>query len=89
LFPLTLVWLVWMILFVADDPSEEIRRTKRHGFPLAKNTVRDGRVRASPHRRTGRKGLESALPSASSILNERGAGVLEPPDSRPLVGRHQ
>ena len=32
LFPLTLVWLVWMIVFLANDPTEEIRQTKHHRF---------------------------------------------------------
>lgn len=31
-FPLTVAWLVWMILFLANDPSEEIRHAKRHQF---------------------------------------------------------
>jgi hypothetical protein len=24
------VWLLWMVIFLANDPSEEIRETKRH-----------------------------------------------------------
>jgi hypothetical protein len=28
----TLVWLIWVVLFLANDPIEEIRRTKRHQF---------------------------------------------------------
>jgi hypothetical protein len=27
---LSLVWLVWMIMFLANHPDEEIRKTKRH-----------------------------------------------------------
>jgi len=30
--PLTFAWLVWVVLFLANDPSAEIRRTKRHQF---------------------------------------------------------
>jgi hypothetical protein len=30
LFPFALAWLVWMVVFLANDPSEEIRQT-RHG----------------------------------------------------------
>jgi len=32
LFLLSPVWLIWMIIFLANDPSEEIRQTKRHQF---------------------------------------------------------
>jgi hypothetical protein len=32
LFPFTLVWLVWMGFFLANDPSEEIRHAKHHQF---------------------------------------------------------
>ena len=32
LFPFMLVWLVWMVFFLADNPSEEILQTKRHQF---------------------------------------------------------
>jgi len=32
MFPFTLVWLVWMVIFLANHPSEEIRQTKRHQF---------------------------------------------------------
>ena len=24
------IWLIWMVVFLANDPSEEIRQTKRH-----------------------------------------------------------
>jgi hypothetical protein len=26
----SIVWLVWMVIFLANDPSEEIREMKRH-----------------------------------------------------------
>lgn len=32
LFPLTLAWLVWMVFFVANDPSEKVRHLKHHQF---------------------------------------------------------
>jgi hypothetical protein len=32
LFPLALAWLAWVVLFLANDPSEEIRHTKHHQF---------------------------------------------------------
>jgi hypothetical protein len=32
LFPFTLAWLVWMVFFLANHPSEEIRQTKRLQF---------------------------------------------------------
>jgi hypothetical protein len=32
LFLLTPVWLIWMLLFLANGPVEDIRRTKRHQF---------------------------------------------------------
>jgi hypothetical protein len=32
LFPLTLAWLAWMAVFVANDPGEEIRHVKHHRF---------------------------------------------------------
>jgi hypothetical protein len=27
-----LAWLIWAVLFLANDPAEEIRRTKHHQF---------------------------------------------------------
>ena len=30
LFPVTVIWLVWMILFLANDPSEELRHLQHH-----------------------------------------------------------
>jgi hypothetical protein len=30
--PLIPVWLIWMALFLANDPAEEIRKTKRYQF---------------------------------------------------------
>jgi hypothetical protein len=30
--PLILVWLIWVVLFLANDPADEIRRAKRHQF---------------------------------------------------------
>jgi hypothetical protein len=32
LLPLIPVWLIWMALFLANDPIEEIRKTKHHQF---------------------------------------------------------
>ena len=32
LFPFAVAWLVWMTFFLASDPTEEIRQTKRHRF---------------------------------------------------------
>ena len=32
LFPVTVAWLVWMIVFLANDPDEEIRQVKHHQF---------------------------------------------------------
>lgn len=32
LFLLLPVWLIWMVIFLANHPSEEIRQTKRHRF---------------------------------------------------------
>ncbi len=32
LLPVTVAWLVWTILFLANDPDEEIRDVKRHQF---------------------------------------------------------
>lgn len=32
LFPVTLIWLVWMIVFAANDPSEEFRHLQHHEF---------------------------------------------------------
>jgi hypothetical protein len=32
LFLLLPVWFTWMIIFLANHPSEEIRRTKRYRF---------------------------------------------------------
>ena len=32
LFPFTLVWLVWVMLFLANDPGEEIRQVRRYQF---------------------------------------------------------
>jgi hypothetical protein len=32
LFPVMLAWLVWMVFFVAGNPSEEIRHAKIHQF---------------------------------------------------------
>jgi hypothetical protein len=31
-FLMSLVWLFWLITFLANDPGEEIRATKRHRF---------------------------------------------------------
>ena len=31
-FPLVVVWLIWMIFFLANDPSEEVREVKRYRF---------------------------------------------------------
>jgi hypothetical protein len=31
-FPFALVWLVWMVFFLANDPGEEIHQAKRHRF---------------------------------------------------------
>jgi len=28
-FPVTVAWLIWMIVFLANDPDEEIRSVKR------------------------------------------------------------
>ena len=30
--PFAVAWLVWMVFFLADDPSEEIRHVKHHQF---------------------------------------------------------
>jgi hypothetical protein len=32
LFPLILAWLVWMVFFLTNDPSEEVRHAKHHQF---------------------------------------------------------
>ena len=32
LIPVSLVWLIWVALFLTNDPAEEIRQTKRHQF---------------------------------------------------------
>ena len=32
LFPVTVIWLVWMIVFLANDPTEEFRRLQHHEF---------------------------------------------------------
>ena len=32
LFPVALAWLVWMVFFLANDPSAEIRQTKHLRF---------------------------------------------------------
>jgi hypothetical protein len=32
LLPLFPVWLIWMALFLANDPAEEIRKAKHHQF---------------------------------------------------------
>lgn len=32
IFPLTLAWLMWGLVFLAEGPSEEILQTKRHQF---------------------------------------------------------
>jgi hypothetical protein len=32
LFPVMLAWFVWMVFFVAGDPSEEIRHAKHYEF---------------------------------------------------------
>jgi hypothetical protein len=32
LLPLVPVWLIWMALFLANDPAEEIRKVKHHQF---------------------------------------------------------
>jgi hypothetical protein len=32
LFLLSPVWLIWILTFLANHPSEEIRQTKRHQF---------------------------------------------------------
>ncbi len=32
LLPLIPVWLIWMALFLANDPAFEIRQTKHHQF---------------------------------------------------------
>jgi hypothetical protein len=32
LLPLIPVWLIWMALFLANDPAEEIRNAKHHQF---------------------------------------------------------
>jgi hypothetical protein len=32
LLPFALVWLVWMVFFLANDPSEEIRHTRHDQF---------------------------------------------------------
>ena len=32
LLPLIPVWLIWMALFLANDPAEEIRTAKHHQF---------------------------------------------------------
>ena len=29
-FPFAVAWLVWVIFFLAQDPSDEIRHVKRH-----------------------------------------------------------
>jgi hypothetical protein len=31
-FPLTLAWLVWMVFFLANDPTEEISQTRHLRF---------------------------------------------------------
>jgi hypothetical protein len=31
-FPVAVVWLVWMIFFLANHPGEEIRNVQRHQF---------------------------------------------------------
>jgi hypothetical protein len=31
-FPVAVVWLVWMIFFLANHPGEEIRSVQRHQF---------------------------------------------------------
>jgi hypothetical protein len=31
-FPVTVAWLVWMVLFLANDPDEEIRNVKHRQF---------------------------------------------------------
>jgi hypothetical protein len=31
-FPVALAWLVWMVFFLANDPSEEIRQTTHLQF---------------------------------------------------------
>jgi hypothetical protein len=31
-FPFALVWLIWLVFFLANDPGEEIRQSKRHQF---------------------------------------------------------
>jgi hypothetical protein len=31
-FPVALAWLTWMVIFAANDPSEEIRHAKHHRF---------------------------------------------------------
>jgi hypothetical protein len=32
LLPLIPVWLIWMALFLANDPAEQIRKAKHHQF---------------------------------------------------------
>ncbi len=32
MFPITLAWLMWALLFLAEDPAEEIEETKVHQF---------------------------------------------------------
>jgi hypothetical protein len=32
LFLLSALWLIWMVLFFAHNPDEELRQTKRHRF---------------------------------------------------------
>ena len=32
LFPVAVIWLVWMIVFLANDPSEEFRHLQHHEF---------------------------------------------------------
>jgi hypothetical protein len=44
------IWLIWIVVFLANDPSEEIRHTKRHRFlgpggpddPFARDPYEDG-----------------------------------------------
>ena len=32
LFPVAVIWVVWMIFFLANDPSEEFRQLQHHEF---------------------------------------------------------
>jgi hypothetical protein len=32
LLPIVVFWLIWAAMFLANDPAEEIWRTKRHQF---------------------------------------------------------